>query len=596
MKIEILTRCTRPENLLRVKESILSSGSRNLYEWKIIFDTSVVSYVESKVLSAVSSFETYFWEGQKGDMSHGLLNRAIDMVHEDSWIYVLDDDNELHPDFFREIQRANEENPSARGFIFSQNVGGKDFTGLQVREASPDNVKVQKIDMAQFVLQKSLVGPKRFEPMKYVADGIFIQELFEERPDDFVFIPKILCNYNSLDVPGPNMTLPRVLLLGSDEVLRSDKAFDFESDALCMSYASNDSVREVVAKFDPDCIVTTGESYEPYSSLGLLPYDFRQRWVHQPVLSGEAAYQCATNYMLQGDYSDLVSIFTPVYNTKEKIFRTYQSVCNQTYSNWEWVVVNDSTDNETLKLIDSIAKNDPRVKVYDFREKSRGIIGEVKYRACCLSKGRYLLELDHDDYLLPHALEKTVSAFLKYPDAGFVYSDCAEIFENFESAKYGEGFCFGYGYYRDEVHLGRTFAVANTANINPITIRHIVGVPNHLRAWRRDVYFKIGGHNRRLSIADDYELIVRTFLETKFVKIPMCCYLQFFHGGNSQDSSRADIQRRVRSISTFYTERIKKRFEELGKEDWAYMQGSLPWNVPSRMGEAENYVNYILEV
>ena len=79
-------------------------------------------------------------------------------------------------------------------------------------------------------------------------------------------------------------------------------------------------------------------------------------------------------------------------------------------------------------------------------------------------------------------------------------------------------FAFGYGTYYKET-FGKEFDVANTPNINPKTIRHIVGVPNHVRAWRRNVYFEIGCQNRGLAIADDYELVVRTFLKTKMCRI-----------------------------------------------------------------------------
>ena len=228
-------------------------------------------------------------------------------------------------------------------------------------------------------------------------------------------------------------------------------------------------------------------------------------------------------------------------------------------------------------------------------KKTGGIVGEAKYLACCFSKGDILVELDHDDYLLPRALENVVKAFNKFPDAGFCYSECAEIDENYQSRTYGDGFAFGYGHYIDREFGGKTYKSACAININPRTIRHIVGVPNHLRAWRRSTYFKVGGHNRRLSIADDYELIVRTFLDTMFVKIPDLHYLQFYHDNNTQNKSRSDIQRRVRTISLHYNDRIKSRFEQLGKEDWCWNTTQVPWNAESKFGTEENFVNYTLE-
>jgi hypothetical protein len=60
------------------------------------------------------------------------------------------------------------------------------------------------------------------------------------------------------------------------------------------------------------------------------------------------------------------------------------------------------------------------------------------------------------------------------------------------------------------------------------------------------------------------------------------------------DLSREDIQRIVRTIMYHYNERIAKRFEELGKEDWAYKENPQhPLWVESRFGKDEGYVNYI---
>jgi len=127
--------------------------------------------------------------------------------------------------------------------------------------------------------------------------------------------------------------------------------------------------------------------------------------------------------------------------------------------------------------------------------------------------------------------------------------------------------------------------VTNYPNINPRTIRHIVSVPNHIRVWEKEFYMSIGGHNRRLTIADDYELLVRTFLQTRFVCIRHLCYIQVIGSSNTQHATRDDIQRRVYSISSFYNEQIKQRFEELGMTDWVY-EGK------EDTGEIANYIMY----
>ena len=598
MQLNILTRVIRQENLLKVRDSIEKSliNTRSIFiKWHLIFDTSVIHQLNTDVFDMKASFyiEKHFFKGISGDMGHTLLNNVMDKLEGFEWICFIDDDNEMHENYLKRIEKIVQADENYDAIVFSQFVGGKDFTGLQIREAKPENMEVKKIDMAQFTLRMSIVGCLKFEKGLYTADGIFIETLYKQYPDKFLIKNEVLCNYNSLQpLSEKNYTLPRILILDEDIELKTEKVFEFESDELNTKSCSNETVLQEIVKFNPDCILTAGDSWDKQTSLIKLPYDFRKKWIHNEKPNGENAYNCSMMAILNNDIENLISVFTPIYNTKDKLKRTYKSLYEQTYDNWEWVIVNDSTDNETIIIAEDIAKNDPRVKVFDFKQKTKGLIGEAKYRACSLSRGNYLVELDHDDYLLPHALEDTINAFKKYPDSGFVYTDCAEIDENFNSLTYGEGFSFGYGSYREETHLGITFKVANTANINPKTIRHIVGVPNHIRAWKRDIYFEVGGHNRRLSIADDYELIVRTFLKTKFTKIRKCCYLQFYHENNSQNATRSDIQRRIRTICLYYNDKIKSRFEELGKEDWAYQPGSLGWHIESRTGDQENFVNY----
>jgi hypothetical protein len=265
----------------------------------------------------------------------------------------------------------------------------------------------------------------------------------------------------------------------------------------------------------------------------------------------------------------LVSVFTPTFRTGDRIRRAYKSLQNQTYTNWEWIVVDDSDDGgTTVRLLSEIAENEPRLSLYPSHRRS-GRIGEVKRRACSLSQGEILIELDHDDELMPDALACVVQTFLDNPQVGFVYSDFAEVAEGSgESLTYPEGWAFGYGSYRKENYGDRELSVANAPPINAQTIRHIVSTPNHLRAWLRNEYWRIGGHNPKLHVADDYELIVRTFLQTEMRHIPKLCYIQYLKtGSNTQDMRRSEIQRLVRCIREFYEPQIQARLEQLGLPD-----------------------------
>jgi len=107
-----------------------------------------------------------------------------------------------------------------------------------------------------------------------------------------------------------------------------------------------------------------------------------------------------------------------------------------------------------------------------------------------------LLELDHDDYLLKDSLQYVINAFNEFPDAGFAYSNSAEIDDFYKSLTYPPGFALGYGYYRDfEYELdGKTISskFAVSPNINPKTIRHIVGCQIIFVFGKRRILFSKG--------------------------------------------------------------------------------------------------------
>jgi glycosyltransferase involved in cell wall biosynthesis len=591
-----------------IKKTVFNTDKFDI-NWHIIFDTNVIQDIPVEIILLLSGdkINVSYIKSEEGDHGHQLINETIDSI-KSGWIYVLDDDNVIHENFYTRISEVIKTNKKFSGFIFQQKIGGIDFTGLDIRECGENLVKVGKIDMAQFLLKRELINEVRIPKGYYVGDGMFIEEIFNRNKNKFIFIDEILCYYNYFQQnKKPNKrTLPRILLLGMEDQKKLESKFyaKFESVELFTEQDLTDEKLDSKLKsFDPDCIVTVGESFNIFENLNHKSYDIRKRWIHFDNFKeeiGEAAFNCATNYIMDQHYRNnpLISFFTPIYNTGDKLWRTYESVKNQTYSNWEWVLVNDSNDGgKTLKIAEKIAETDGRVRVYDFHKKTQGIVGESKYRAACLCNGVYLMELDHDDYITPDAGQLMVEAFQKYPDCKFVYSDFAEIDENHNSLTYGDYFSFGYGAYRDESFNGRNYKTVNTPNINPKTIRHIVGVPNHFRAWDRFFYHSIGGHNRRLSIADDYELLVRTFLMTKMVRIPKLLYLQFYHDSNTQNATRKDIQRRVRMISTYYNEQIKMRFDQLGIKDWAYdFNAQNPLSCESKFGLEENAVNYVMRM
>lgn len=251
----------------------------------------------------------------------------------------------------------------------------------------------------------------------------------------------------------------------------------------------------------------------------------------------------------------MISVVTTTYKTPADVLaRTWASLRAQTHTDWEWVIWDDSPNDETWRQIYGFAADDRyKIRLHKSHVHS-GSIGAVKRKAFMVADGNILVELDHDDELTPNALQKIQETFDANPDTGFVYSDWCEILPDGQSGKYPEGWAFGYGSeYWSDVH---GVWVMSAPPINDTTIRHIVSAPNHVRAWDANLYRQIGGHSTALPVADDYELIVRTILTTKWTHIPELLYIQHIGAHTAQRQKNALIQEYVADIANAYDEAI----------------------------------------
>ena len=257
----------------------------------------------------------------------------------------------------------------------------------------------------------------------------------------------------------------------------------------------------------------------------------------------------------------MISVITCTYNTPPEVLaRTWASLKNQTFTDWEWVIYDDSPSMDTYNQIYGFCSDERyKIRLYRPHVPSGGNIGYVKHAAFMLGLGEILVELDHDDELTPDALAEIQAAFDAAPYAGFVYSNCAELLPQGGSGKYPEGWAFGYGSERWNDRYGVWEMIA--PKLNRITLGHIVSVPNHVRAWRTDVYHRMGGHKVNLPVADDYELIVRTYLTTRCVHIDKLLYLQHIGSHTAQRQRNDLIQQLVAQISAEYSAALDLAFK-----------------------------------
>ncbi len=112
-----------------------------------------------------------------------------------------------------------------------------------------------------------------------------------------------------------------------------------------------------------------------------------------------------------------ISIIVPAYNAERTIVETVTSVQQQTYSDFELIVINDGSTDQTLELLGKV--QDPRLKVYSYEN---GGLSVARNRGIAQASGEFIAFLDADDLWTTDKLELQLTALQQHPEAGVAYS------------------------------------------------------------------------------------------------------------------------------------------------------------------------------
>lgn len=107
----------------------------------------------------------------------------------------------------------------------------------------------------------------------------------------------------------------------------------------------------------------------------------------------------------------IVSVIMPAYNSSAFITDAISSVCNQTFTDWELIIIDDGSNDDTPQKIETIAKKDCRIRFYK-NDKNIGV-AKTRNRGFDLCRGKYVALLDSDDVWYPDKLEKQIELLEK---------------------------------------------------------------------------------------------------------------------------------------------------------------------------------------
>ena len=124
-----------------------------------------------------------------------------------------------------------------------------------------------------------------------------------------------------------------------------------------------------------------------------------------------------------GENEIFVSVVVPTYNRAHLIGQTIQSIIDQTYSNWELIIVDDGSKDDTKSIVDKFADK----RIHYFAIDHCGIFGKVRNVGMQRANGDLIAFLDSDDLWKPNKLSFQLSLLKEDPDAGFIFGHAEQF-------------------------------------------------------------------------------------------------------------------------------------------------------------------------
>lgn len=223
-----------------------------------------------------------------------------------------------------------------------------------------------------------------------------------------------------------------------------------------------------------------------------------------------------------------VSVNICCYNSEQFIQETIESVLAQTFKDFEVVIIDDGSKDQTAEIINRF--NDPRLRY--FYQENQGL-SAARNKAIKLSKGKFIALLDHDDLWETNKLKIQVRLLDSKPEVGLVFADAYLIDANNKTSKLYFDAC--------SPHRGRVVEQLVKGDFIPcLTV-----------VMRRDIVSSTGSFKKNLHITEEYDFFLRMSLATEFdyVDQPLARYR--LHAGNVSQNLERLHKEEILSLEEF---------------------------------------------
>lgn len=219
------------------------------------------------------------------------------------------------------------------------------------------------------------------------------------------------------------------------------------------------------------------------------------------------------------DKNPLISIITPAYNAEKYLGEAIESVLQQTYGNWELIIVDDGSTDGTARLAKEYAEKDSRI-FYCHQENKR--MASARNTGIAKAKGKYIAFLDADNVFLPQKLERQAAYLEAHPACGVSYGRILHFYEGAPKVFYKN---------KNEAPLGSADQLKELLRKNSINVLAVLG--------RKEIFDRYGAFMEGWRACDEHYVWIN--LANNGVKF---CYLDEIVGlareHRQSDSRRKD--------------------------------------------------------
>jgi GT2 family glycosyltransferase len=191
----------------------------------------------------------------------------------------------------------------------------------------------------------------------------------------------------------------------------------------------------------------------------------------------------------------LISVIIPVFNGEKTLKRTVESILNQTFSDFELIVINDGSQDKTLEILATF--QDPRLRVFSY---PNGGLSMARNRGIAHASGAYLSFIDADDLWTPDKLEAQLAALQADPQAAVAYSWTDWIDEADQ-------------FLRPGVHV-----TANGDIYEQLLLRDFIGSGSNILV-KTEALADVGGFDASVSPVEDWDMWLRLAARYQYVAV-----------------------------------------------------------------------------